>query len=218
MNGPDAGPATASLAVTERSLLCDLFDELGPHAPTLCEGWDTHHLAAHLYLRESSLVDILKVTVRKAAASVTDEVVSSSDFGELVDQLRRGPSTWSPFSIPQVERLTGTLEFFVHHEDVRRAQLRWTARDLPADAQEEIWSRLRGFAKIAMRRSPVGVKLARTDAVESAPTAKGGDPVTVRGLPSELALFAHGRISVARVEVDGSDSAVRALHGARLGI
>ena len=36
----------------ERIKLCDLFDELGPSAPTLIEGWTAHDLAAHIVLRE----------------------------------------------------------------------------------------------------------------------------------------------------------------------
>ena len=36
----------------ERRALCELLDETGPDAPTLCEGWTTGDLAAHLVLRE----------------------------------------------------------------------------------------------------------------------------------------------------------------------
>ena len=41
-----------SFARDERIALCDLLDETGPEAPTLCEGWRTLDLAAHLVLRE----------------------------------------------------------------------------------------------------------------------------------------------------------------------
>ena len=36
----------------ERAALCDLFVQVGPAAPTLCEGWATYDLAAHLVIRE----------------------------------------------------------------------------------------------------------------------------------------------------------------------
>src|ERR1700753_1453307 len=39
-------------AQAERTALCDLFLELGPQAPTLCEGWTTRDLAAHLVVRD----------------------------------------------------------------------------------------------------------------------------------------------------------------------
>ena len=43
---------SAPIDVRERLELCDLLLELGPDAPTLCEGWTTADLAAHLVLRE----------------------------------------------------------------------------------------------------------------------------------------------------------------------
>ena len=36
----------------QRAQLCDLFEYLGPDAPTLCEGWVTRDVAAHLWVRE----------------------------------------------------------------------------------------------------------------------------------------------------------------------
>ena len=42
-------------AQIERQELCDLFESVGPDHPTLCEGWSSADLAAHLVLRESSL-------------------------------------------------------------------------------------------------------------------------------------------------------------------
>jgi hypothetical protein len=61
-----------------------------------------------------------------------------------------------------------------------------------------------------MRRSPVGVTL--VDAATGArlvPVA-GTPSVTLRGTPSELLLYAYGRDSVAVVEIEGDDAAVRA--------
>ena len=40
------------LAQLERGRLCDLLLEVGPDAPTLCEGWTAADLAAHLVIRE----------------------------------------------------------------------------------------------------------------------------------------------------------------------
>lgn len=206
------------LATTERALLCDLFDELGPHAPTLCDGWDTHHLAAHLSLREGSPLDLLRSALPSTSASAIDDLVAASSFGELVARLRGGPTAPSVFALPRVQRLIGALEYFVHHEDVRRATLRWTVRDLPAQSNDEIWLRLRGFAKVLMRRSPVGVELVRTDTGDSLRAAKGADAVVVKGSPGELALFAFGRTGAARVDLDGSPGAIAGLKGARLGV
>ena len=41
-----------SFSDSERQLLADLFLEVGPEAPTLCAGWTTTDLAAHLWVRE----------------------------------------------------------------------------------------------------------------------------------------------------------------------
>ena len=41
-----------NFAQDERSELCDLLVDLGPDEPTLCEGWTTADLAAHLVVRE----------------------------------------------------------------------------------------------------------------------------------------------------------------------
>ena len=43
---------TTRHARAERASLCDLLAEVGPDAPTLCEGWTTALLAAHLVVRE----------------------------------------------------------------------------------------------------------------------------------------------------------------------
>ncbi len=37
----------------ERAALCDTLDKYGPDAPTLCVGWTTLDLAAHLVAREA---------------------------------------------------------------------------------------------------------------------------------------------------------------------
>jgi hypothetical protein len=44
--------ANALFDAIERKQLADLFDELGPNAPTLLDPWTTRDLASHLVLRE----------------------------------------------------------------------------------------------------------------------------------------------------------------------
>jgi uncharacterized protein (TIGR03085 family) len=214
---PASTPSTPSLATSERAALCDLFEQVGPSAPTLCTGWDTHHLVAHLCQRESNPLALLRTALTPSSASGLDALVDSSAFSELVASLRRGPASLSVFALPQVDRFTGALEFFVHHEDVRRAEPGWTVRDLPGHSQDEIWSVLRWAAKVVMRRSPVGAELVRSGTQDSVTAAKGPDKVLVRGLPSELALFAFGRTEAARVDLDASAHAVDAIRRARLG-
>ncbi len=212
--GESAASSEATVAQTERALLCDLLDSLGPDALTLAGDWDTHRLAAHLRLREGNPAQLVKLVLAGGRQQAVEELVAESDYSQLVSNLRSGPPPVSLFTLPHVDHHANALEFFVHHEDVRRAQPGWTARELPTWVEDELWARIRVFAKVLVRRSPVGVELARTDAEDASRVAKKSDPVVVRGLPSEVTLFAFGRAAVASVELDGSPRAVAAIQAA----
>lgn len=209
-----------SFAREERQRLADLFEELGPDAPTLCQGWATRDLAAHLVVRESR-PETGVAAVLPPLTGYRSKVVreaTEAPFEKLVEAVRSGPPAWSPFSWPVVEDLAQTVEYFVHHEDVRRAQPDWQPRELPEQVQDELWSRLRRVAPLFYRRSPVTVLLRRPDGGEMrAHSAKGRGTVTVTGHPSELWLQAFGRGEHARVEMDGDPLDVEALRRTRLG-
>jgi uncharacterized protein (TIGR03085 family) len=192
-----------AVSQVERAVLCDLFDEVGPGAPTLCTGWDAHHLAAHLVIREATPLGAVKTIRAKVSDEETDRLAAEQGFESLVSEIRGGPPLLSVFSLTQVDRLWNTLEFFVHHEDVRRAADAWEPRTLPGWAQDQLWSRLPFGARIAMRQSPVGVVLRRSDTGDTTVANKRAARVAVVGLPSELALFTFGRGQVAQVEFDG---------------
>ena len=44
--------SAAEILRAERAAMCDTFEAVGPDAPTLCDGWLTADLAAHLIVRE----------------------------------------------------------------------------------------------------------------------------------------------------------------------
>ena len=116
----------------EREALCDLFLDVGPDAPTLCEGWSTRDLAAHLIVRESrpdASVGLVFPPAAKHGERVRLEV-AGRPWSWLVDEVRGGPPRWNPMGIPPIEKLANTSEFFVHHEDVRRAQDGWEPHEL----------------------------------------------------------------------------------------
>ena len=76
----------------------------------------------------------------------------------MVETLRKAPLT--PYSLPVVERFTQTLEYVVHHEDIRRAQPGWEPRTLPDADLDELWtllSRSGGY----LGRSAAGPRPAR---------------------------------------------------------
>ena len=206
-----------TLAQAERRELCDLLNTLGPDAPTLCEGWSTLDLAAHLVVRERRPDSGIGI-VFPPASGWTERVrtgARSQGLARLVDKVRSGPPRWSFFAL--ADGALNTIEYFVHHEDVRRAQPDWEPRSLPAMTQDELWRRLRGGARLMFRKVPGGLLLQRPDG--STHRARSGAPdVTLVGEPAELVLFAMGRGDHARVELRGDAQAVERVRRAGTGL
>ncbi|NUP65892.1 MAG: TIGR03085 family protein [Nonomuraea sp.] len=202
----------------ERAALCDLFDRLGPGAPTLCAGWDTYDLAAHLVLRERRPDAMGGIGISALAgytASVQNGLKAKHPYPELVGLVREPGGVYG--LLPFLDTAVNTLEYFVHHEDVRRAQPGWEPRELPADLDRLMWKRVSAGARIMLRRSPVRLVLRRTGGGVALGGAREGANVQVTGTASELLLFCFGRQAHARVELTGDDDAVARATGARLG-
>ncbi|GGL84637.1 TIGR03085 family protein [Streptomyces fumigatiscleroticus] len=200
-------------AKRERLLLADLLETAGPDAPTLCEGWRTRDLAAHVVVRErrpDSLGSMLiKQLVPRSERLLAD--FAAKPYEELIRLIRTGPPRFSPFQLKQVDEMANTVEFYVHAEDVRRAQPDWTPRELDPVFQDALWSRLERTARLVGRRSPTGLVLRRPDG-QTAVAHRGTPVVTVTGEPSELLLFTFGRQSAATVELDGDKEAIAKVH------
>src|SRR5215218_8372952 len=58
-----------TFARSERAELCDLLDEVGSRAPTLCDGWESHDLAAHLWVRKTD-VQLVRAPNRRNQTAV----------------------------------------------------------------------------------------------------------------------------------------------------
>lgn len=203
-----------SLAHRERLALADLLADLGPDQPTLCAGWDTRMLAAHLVVRERR-PDTTPGVAIGALAGWTERVqkqYAGKPYDELVELVRTGPGLLSPFALPGVDRFFNTAEYVVHHEDVRRAQPRWKPRDLPSRVQDSLWQVAKARAPLAVRGLDAGFVLRRADSDGATHTVKDERPIlTVVGEPLELVLFLFGRGDHAHVEVIGDDDAKAAL-------
>ncbi|MBD0743320.1 TIGR03085 family metal-binding protein [Streptomyces sp. CBMA152] len=206
-------------AKRERLLLADLLEAAGPQAPTLCDDWTTRDLAAHLVVRERRLdaAGGLLVGALKARLDRVQAEFAAKPYEELIQLIRTGPPKFSPYSLKQVDEGANAVEFYVHGEDVRRAQPDWTPRELDAVFSDALWSRLEKMARLMGRRSPVGLVLRRPDG-QTAVARRGTPVVTVTGEPGELALFASGRQGAANVQVEGDKAAAAKALEAKLGV
>ncbi|MGW0802892.1 TIGR03085 family metal-binding protein [Nonomuraea sp. NPDC002799] len=203
----------------ERSALCDLFDRLGPDAPTLCAGWTTYDLAAHLVLRERRPDAMGGIAIKPLAgytASVQNALKAKHPYSELVGLARKPGGVYS--LLPALDSAVNTMEYFVHHEDVRRAQPSWEPRELSADLDAIVWKRVSAGARLMLRKSPVGVVLHRLGGGVAIGGSRQGPKVEVTGAAAELLMFCFGRQGHARVEVTGDPNAVERLRNASLGV
>lgn len=210
----------------ERLALCTLLRETGPRAPTLCEGWSTLDLAAHLVLREhrpDAAAGVLGGPLAGYTRRVQQRIAERTPYPRLVEMIASGPPRLSLYALPGADEAANVVEYFVHHEDVRRGRPGWEPRAIGSGLAETLWRRL-GMARFIVRKAPVGVELVRDDDGERAAaggtrtriTAKARTPVvTVTGAPAELTMWVLGRTSAARVRFDGSEADVAELAGER---
>ncbi|SCL18602.1 TIGR03085 family protein [Micromonospora pallida] len=205
-------------ARTERHALADLMLTVGPDAPTLNEGWLVRDLAAHLVVRErrpDAAGGILLRPLRGYAERVRLRI-AAQPWAELVQQVRQ-PPVWSPLSNPLTDELVNTMEFFIHHEDVRRAAPGWQPRDLPAGLPAALWKRVAPLSRLALRRFPASL-LVQAPGHGEARCGRGGEALRLVGAPGELTLFLSGRQRVARVQIDGPAALAGRLRTADLGL
>jgi uncharacterized protein (TIGR03085 family) len=171
-------------------------------------------LLAHLIVRERRPLVAAGITIPQLAGMTDQAMAKEAAKGvpAMVRTLRKPPLT--PYSLPVVERFTQTLEYFVHHEDIRRAQPGWAPRELPAHDVEELWTLVSRSGAYLGRGLPVPVRLVRSDRPGTgAAFRKGPDPVVVTGPVGELALWAFGRTAIQDVSFDGPPEGVARLEG-----
>jgi uncharacterized protein (TIGR03085 family) len=211
MSQPSPWPPTdLSLSARERAALADLLDAVGPDAPTLCTGWNTRDLVAHLIVREGHPA-ATGIVLRPLAGWTArqQERTASAPYQALVERFRHGPPLISPMRLPGADAAANAFEHFVHHEDVRRAQAPWTVRDLPETDQRELWRNLTRRVRMYVRRSPVPVRLVAPEfGAISVQDTDDATAVTLTGPPAELVLYLHGRRDQAEVSLEGPDDSL----------
>lgn len=204
-------------AQRERAALVESLRAAGPDAPTLCEGWTTRDLAAHLVVRERRLDAAPGILVPRFAGyteRVQQKITDSTDWDTLLDQIAGGPPVFSPFKL--LDPLVNVGEMFIHNEDVRRAQPDWEPRVLDPGTAKLLARGVSNMARLAMKKPPVRVSLTTPEG-RTLTTLGHGPTVTVTGAPEELLLFAAGR-EPAHVDFSGDDDAVATLRGSRRGL
>lgn len=203
-----------SWVAQEQDALVQTLRASNPDASTLCEGWDVRRLLAHLVQREQDPVSGLKDAVARkppghepGLTRLTERARSPYGFARLVDRFAAGAPAWSPMS--WAAEKVNLVEYVIHHEDVRRGGPDPVGpRDLTGAQQDAVWQQLGVFARLGLRKAPVGVRLARPTG--DTRVGKAGDGVTLTGEPVELALWVSGRREPAHVTVTGSPDAVQA--------
>lgn len=189
----------------ERLELCDLLVELGPDAPTLCEGWTTADMAAHLVLREH----FHRWPDDKLAAE------KAKGYETMITRLRRGAPP-VPWRIPGLRALLNGGEYVIHHEDVRRANGLGPRPDRP-DLDDLCW-KMAGFTgkRLARKIRPFGLEVVRPDGVRR---ELGDAPRAVlSGGPVELVLFLSGRRGGSQASLEGDAEAVAKVEATASGL
>lgn len=205
-----------SFSSAERGRLADLFLQLGPDAPTLCEGWDSHHLAAHLLLRETQPLAAAGIFLSSFSERLNQAMQEQldRDFSAVVKEWAAGPGRLNPMRA--ADRLVNTVEHFVHHEDLRRGGGvgQWQPRDFSQAVDDQLHAALSTVAPRVLKDSEKPVLLVaegRKPVVAArgrGVAGRGDDVVRVSGQPGELLLWAFGRDAV-DVTVVGDLSAVK---------
>lgn len=202
-----------SFVATERTRLRDLLLEVGPQAPTLCEGWATRDMAAHLWLRERRPDAALGMFVSPLEGHLNSLTrrVQARPYEAVVREWGSGPGKASPVRF--LDAAMNTAEHFIHHEDVRRGAGEAAPRDFSRRVNEALWRQCGRMSALLLRRSgrPVVLEGAGMRPLVAADrrgvAERGDDVVRVKGEPGEILLWCCGRTAV-EVEVEGPEDAI----------
>jgi len=204
-----------SLLSKERQALCDTLSELGPDAPTLCEGWTTADLAAHLMVREREPLAAAGIALPGYFARLNHrrmEAAKAGGYERIIEWLRNGPhGLWRLGPMQAVN----VGEYFVHHEDARRAN-GLEPRPADPDLDRALWRMLQVAGRRQLRKLRGFGVVARGPDGRDAVLRKGFPEARIAGPPGEMVLYLMGRKQAARVELSGSEMAVTALSNAPL--
>lgn len=147
-------------AQRERAALVDAMRAMGPDAPTLCEGWKTRDLAAHLYIREyrpDATAGIAVPALARYTEKVQNRAAETTEWNAMLDKIAGGPPLYSPFRL--LDPIANLAEMFIHCEDVRRAQPGWEPRTLDDATVKGLTRTLSLMARLTLAKAPARTAL-----------------------------------------------------------
>lgn len=198
-----------NFARAERLSVAALLRDIGPDAPTLCEGWNTLDLAVHLVIRDrypaalpanaSGKAGKVEFFAKRTAAREAE--LKDLPWDKLVGMVAAGPGVLSPMGWTPVDVLTNTGEFYVHHEDIRRARQGWEPRNILPELEGQLWNVCKPLAHSPSVRkdAPLIVRAPGHGELHVGNTDDGA--AVLEGKPSELVLFLFGRRDHAQVSL-----------------
>jgi uncharacterized protein (TIGR03085 family) len=210
-----ATPDAKRMLEVERAALCDTLERLGPHAPTLCEGWTTADLAAHLVVRERKPLAGPGILLGGPFASYTASAMEkekAKGYDVLLATLRGGP----PAFMKSTMAALNVNENWIHHEDARRANGDAPRPEDP-DTAAVLAGVIRRTGKFGTRRiKPCGLALELPDQMI---IVRSGHPTAVmHGAIGECVLYLAGRRDAALVTLEGDPGAIETVRTAKLGV
>src|SRR5262249_20809136 len=138
------------------------------------------------------------------------------DLTELVAAVRAGPRGF--FRLRWVRQVANLNEFFVHHEDVRRAN-GLGPRPTPPAEDAPLFANVRPARRLPARHlRGLGLELEWAGTGEAVTAGRGQRTARLRGRPGELLLFLFGRGDAADVELTGPPAAVDTVRRASFGM
>lgn len=196
----------AHTAAEERIALVEALQGVSADAPTLCEGWQARDLAVHIVLRDSRpyLLAGERLPLVSGHARSTAEQLKQSDYKSLVARVAAGPPQWTPARFPLVDNLINTAEFYIHTEDVLRAQQDYdpsNRRRISPELQAQLWKvGARGAFLLGARAQHQRITFI-SPGHGATTRGRSTDPLRVmQGRPEELVLWAFGRRDTADVK------------------
>lgn len=197
----------SSKASEQRKALVSALRSVTFDAPTLCEGWEAQDLALHIAVRDSR-PDLLVgqgLPVVGAKARNAMENLKAEGYEKLVDRVSIGPPSYFPQSLDPVNDAMNTAEFYIHTEDVLRAQPDFELsqrREIPEELRKRLWklATMRLFT-MAARNQNRRITFFSPGYGATTRGPLNAPLMMLHGAPEELTLWASGREEQAEVDI-----------------